>query len=74
MKLGMIIRPQPEEFAHLKALGLDFAELDLNPVDFFGQPVSETTEKPSFWIAIAKRDMEIISPVFSRTSISRLDG
>ena len=34
MKLGMIIRPQPEEFAHLKALGLDFAELDLNPVDF----------------------------------------
>ena len=42
MKLGMIIRPQPEEFAHFKALGLDFAELDLNPVDFFGQPVSET--------------------------------
>ncbi len=41
MKLGMIIQSKPEEFDHLKALGLDFAELDCNPVDFFGKPVEE---------------------------------
>ena len=41
MKLGMIIQPKPEEFDHLKALGLDFAEIDCNPVDFFGKPVAE---------------------------------
>ena len=37
----MIIQPKPEEFDHLKELGLDFAELDLNPVNFFGKPVDE---------------------------------
>ncbi len=41
MKLGMIIQPVPEEFDHLKELGLDFAELDLNPVQFFGKPIDE---------------------------------
>lgn len=41
MKLGMIIQPKPEEFDHLKELGLDFAELDCNPVEFFGKPVDE---------------------------------
>ena len=41
MRLGMIIQPKPEEFDHLKELGLDFAELDLNPVNFFGKPVDE---------------------------------
>ena len=41
MRLGMIIQPVPEEFDHLKNLGLDFAELDLNPVQFFGKPIDE---------------------------------
>ena len=38
------------------------------------QPVSEMTGYPSFWMAMAKSDMEIISPVDRSTSISRLDG
>jgi sugar phosphate isomerase/epimerase len=41
MKLGMIIQPKPEEFDHLKALGLDFAELDCNPVQYFGKTNEE---------------------------------
>ena len=60
MKLGMIIRPQPEEFDHLKALGLDFAELDLNPVDFFGEPVDQLRAKlPALKEASARNNMPV---------------
>ena len=44
MKLGMIIRPQPEEFDHLKKLGLDFAELDFNPTEYFGMTIEQINE------------------------------
>ena len=38
------------------------------------QPVSDFTGKPIRSIAMASRDIEICSPVESRTSISRLEG
>ena len=44
MKLGMIVRPQPKEFDHLKELGLDFAEFDFNPTQYFGQSVEQIRE------------------------------
>ena len=75
MKLGMIIRPQPEEFDHLKALGLDFAELDLNPVDFFGQPVSETRANlPALKEASARNNMPVEAVGRSASHILNADG
>ncbi len=41
MKLGIISQPGKDAFYHAKALGLDFVEFDLNPVEYFGRPAEE---------------------------------
>ncbi|MEG1426942.1 MAG: hypothetical protein RSC76_04565, partial [Oscillospiraceae bacterium] len=60
MKLGIIIRPEPEEMEKAKALGLDFVELDLNYPAFFGCPMSEIWPKlPALKAAQEKTGMEV---------------
>ena len=46
MKLGIIGSPEGKTLVHAKELGLDFVEFDLNPSDFWGKPLDETTPKP----------------------------
>lgn len=45
MKLGIIIKPEAEQFHKAKALGLDFVEMDLNSPDYWGCPMAELMEK-----------------------------
>ena len=55
MKLGMITRPLPESFDQLKDLGLDFAEFDLNPGNFFGPSLEEVKANLSELKAASER-------------------